>query len=203
MENKTKTSLLSSIAVSLSFVTLIIVFIYLGCYSVYNDSLRTNDISGNLAEISLYAWLLFSFLSVIISFIAIIWSAIQRKLRDIGIAVLAIFITLFAAGMVMPTMGLACSTIYTRKANAIALKALNEFNQTSQSRELGGPFLLTDYQIEYVEPNNDDEPQLVEVFYELKREVEFDSFPQHFSVTLNLENAKTKLQKEGKRIRDK
>jgi hypothetical protein len=197
MENKTKISGLPTIACYLTLAAFIAVMLYLPCNSIHNDSLLTDEISGKMKGVFLSAWFYCSSVSICISLIAIVSLLIKRKLTGVITAIFAIFGTLLVAALVMPTLGLAHSTIYKRKANGMAYKALNEFNQTSLSKELDGPFLLSDYEVKY-EPNYNDAPRIVEVFYELKKDVHYDSFPQHFLVTLNLENAKIEFHKEKK-----
>lgn len=174
-----------------SVVTFIVAVAYLGFYSKYTDSLHTDDMSGKLMGIFLYAWIFFSFLSIIFSFKAISSFILKRKFQGIGLAVLGILFTILVAGLVMPTLGLSHSVMYKRKANMIARKALNEFNQIG----LDGNLLLEDYEIE-IKDNYGKESYVVEVIYTLKGEFDFDSFPQHFSVILNLENGKAEILRE-------
>ncbi len=193
---KEKTSFVALGAIFFAIAAFIVVPLYMSFYDKYTDSLHTDTISGNRSGIFLCAWFVFSFLSIVLSFLTIISAIIslilKRKFQNIGSAVLAILITFFLAALVMPTLGLSPSIMYKRKANDIAYKALQEFNQTNQ----GGNIFLKDYE-QKIQYNYGKEPRIVEVIYTLKREVEFDSFPQHFSVIINMENGKAEIQREG------
>jgi hypothetical protein len=190
--SKTKTSFLGLGSLLFAIGAFVVVPWYIDFYSKYTDSLHSDKISGKQMGTFLGAWFLLSFLSIVFSFLAIILSIIKRKSKGIGTAVIGILITFFVAALVMPTLGLSHSVMYKRKANDIAHKALEEFNQTSQ----GGNYFLKDYE-KKINYNYGKEPRIVEVIYTLKRGVEFDSFPQHFTVILNLENGKAEIQREG------
>lgn len=141
------------------------------------------------------AWFLFSILTIFLSLIAFFHVAIWcRHVTGVGQAIGALLLTVFMAAFVMPTLGLSHSHMYRNKANAQVRTALDEFNDTSQAKELGGPFSLQDYEVE-VEESFGDDSQSVEVTYKLKNNDASDLFPHQFSVTLNLQNGQATLNK--------
>ncbi len=66
-------------------------------------------------------------------------------------------------------------------ADAVATKELKEFNKTEHAKELGGPFLLKDYE-KSIKEDTDEGRIYFWVFYEYKKPVMFFGHPEHFSV---------------------
>ena len=78
------------------------------------------------------------------------------------------------------------------KANCLANEELDEFNKAERSRELGGPFLLKDYNVE-VNGSVFEGKDIFIISYEYSKPASFLGHPQHFSVWVYCDTGETRF----------
>ena len=197
---KKKTSRLATATLVIGVCTWCAGIAYLGAYQKYWDSLRTNNIAGNLMGIFLMAWFFLSattFFAVLSTIARIAWSRGKlRGFKEVFCAFIAVF---FIAGLVMPTIGLMLSIQYKRQANGVAWEYLKEYKSTQTEKSNIPSLSLANYNVEIIEDYDMStyDTKMVEVVYTLKEESEMLSNPQQFSVLLNFETGKKTIKGEN------
>jgi hypothetical protein len=180
-------------------VSCVIVVLLGGCLyflSSYEKSLFIDKTAAMWNGLFGLGYVLCSILSVLISVILIVRVTISfGKVTGFWGGIRGLLVVLVTLGFFMPTLGKSHTPIYRRKANSVATTALHQFNDSQQAKEFGGSFQLDDYSIESRWGYNQNS-HLIEFQYELNRKIETDSFPQRFSVILNMENGSAELRKE-------
>ena len=106
-----------------------------------------------------------------------------------------LMIILFATTLTGSAFGQADTSKYAKYmvlADSVAKKMLNEFNKTSDAKQLGGPFFFNDYSKSLATDTVRNRSVFV-VNYEYQKPVGFLGHPQHFGVWVYLDNCETKL----------
>lgn len=197
---KKKTSRLATATLAIGICTWCAGIGYLGAYQKYWDSLRTNNIAGNLMGIFGTSWFLLSAITLFAFIISIAWVAWTRdKHKGFKEAFSALIVVLVIASLVMPTLGLTNSTQYKRQAGTVAWEYLKEYKTSQADKGNVQSMSLANYNVEIIKDYDISlyEMRKVEVVYTLKEEFEMFSCPQQFSVLLDFETGEKSIKEDN------
>lgn len=168
---------------------------FVGYESRYHYSLFLDD-PGILGGMSGLIWYFATLLGVLCWFISLflilpVW---QRKYRATG-SIGGFLLPFLALGFVLPTQGLAHSTIYYRVSDPAAIQYLLEL--TLDKQRVDRVFLRENYEHDYHKPTSlkyqtaDRTTETIIVEYKLRQGIKHVDLPEFFTVIIDRKTRKT------------